>query len=206
MEHTITDLKWCKSQPDRVMVHVDGRPHATVSLVAAGRLSVGDRVDAARLQQWKIDQQRRDAYQLALRFLAVKDRSRLEVDRRLNRQGFDRPTIEAVVPQLMDKGYLDDEAYAVNYVNYRAKISPRSRRLMAQELKHKGIAAGEIETALKAVDERQLALACIHRKRRRWRRFEDPQRRMKIMAYLGRKGFSYDVSRAAVDTYHDQAD
>lgn len=188
------------------MVHIDGRPHATVSLVAAGRLSVGDRVDAARLRQWQTDQERRDAYQLAIRFLGVKDRSRLEVARRLKRQDFDRATIEAVIAKLMDQGYLDDQAYAVNYVNYRVKISPRSRRLMAQELKYRGIAASQIETALKAVDERQLALACIHRQRRRWRRFEDPQRRMKILAYLGNKGFSYDVSRAAVDTYHDQAD
>lgn len=206
MEHTITDLKWLKSQPDRVMVHVDGQPCATVSLVAAGRLSVGDRVAADMLKQWQSAQDRRDAYHGALRFLSVRDCSRFEMRQKLKRRGFDRVTIEAVLQELIDKKYIDDQVFAANWVNYRMKTSPRSRRLLAQELIHKGIAQDQIEAALMPTDERQLALACIHRQRRRWRRLEGPVRRLKMLAHLNNKGFAYDVSRYAVEAYDDQAD
>lgn len=188
------------------MVHVDGQACATVSLVAAGRLSVGDRVDADIIKLWQVDQGRRDAYQRALRYLGARDHSRREIRQKLRRQGFGRAAIDAAIEKLMDQNYLDDQVYAANYVNYRMKTSPRSRRLLAQELKRKGIRDDHIEAALKPVDERRMALACIHRKRRRWRRFEGQQRRLKILAHLSGKGFSYDVSRLAVETYGDQAD
>jgi regulatory protein len=206
LEHTITDLKWCRSQPDRVMVHVDGQPCAKVSLVAAGRLSVGDRVNADIMKQWQADQGRREAYLYAVRVLGARDHSRHELRQKLRRQGFGQAAIDAVTEKLMDQNYLDDQVYAASYVASRMKTSPRSRRLMAQELKRKGIRDDHIEAALKPVDERRMALACIHRKRRRWRRFEGQQRRMKMLAHLSSKGFSYDVSRRAVETYCAQAD
>ena len=204
--HTITDLKWRQSQPDRVMVYVDGQPCATVSLLAAGRLAVGGRVDADIIEQWQIDQGRRDAYQCALRFLSARDHCRHEIRQKLKRQGFGGAAIDAAIEKLMDQNYLDDQIYAANYVNYRMKTSPRSRRLLSQELKRKGIRDDHIQMALEPVDERQMALACIHRKRRRWRRFAGQERRLKILAHLSSKGFSYDVSRLAVETYGDQAD
>ncbi len=188
------------------MVHVDGQPCATVSLVAAGRLSVGDRVDADIIQQWQADQGRRDAYQHALRILGARDHSRRELRQKLRRLGFGPAAIDAVIEKLMDQNYIDDHVFAANYVNARMKRSPRSRRLLAQELKRKGIREDQIQAALKPVDERQMALACIHRKRRRWRRFEGPQRRMKMLAHLSSKGFSYDDSQRAVEIYCAQAD
>ena len=206
MEHTITDLKWRQSQPDRIMVHVDGQPCATVSLMAAGRLAVGDRVDADMIKQWQVEQGRRDAYQCALRFLGARDHSQREIRQKLRRQGFGGAAIDAAIEKLMDQSYLDDQVFAANYVNYRMKTSPRSRRLLWQELRRKGIRDDHIEAALKPVDERQMALACVHRKRRRWQRFEGQQLRLKMLAHLSSKGFSYDVSRLAVNTYCDQAD
>ena len=84
--------------------------------------------------------------------------------------------------------------------------APRSRRLMRQELRQKGVGQAQIEIALANVDEHALAIACLHRKRRRWRRLKGAARRPKMLAHLGSKGFSYAVSRDAVETYRDDAD
>lgn len=188
------------------MVHMDGKPCASVSLVAAGRFKVGDRIDADTVTQLQADQHRRDAYQCALRFLGVRDRSTLEIGQKLKRQGYDAVVIDSVLKDLIDKNYVNDQSFAISWVNYRMKISPRSLRLIAQELKQKGISAERIEAALIRVDEHTLAMACIHRKRRRWRRFEGRERRFKMLAHLSHKGFSYGVSRNAVESYCDQAD
>ncbi|MBL0714497.1 MAG: regulatory protein RecX [Desulfosarcina sp.] len=206
MKHTITDLKWHKSQPNRIMVHVDGQPCVSVSLVAAGRFTVGNRIGADELKQLQAEQGQRDAVQCALRYLATRDRSRLEIRRQLKRKGFEAAVVDLVLKNLVQKKYIDDQVFAANWVNHRMNTSPRSLRLMGQELKHKGIAGDQIEKALSAIDEHKLALACIHRKRRRWLRFKGRERRLKILTHLSNKGFSYDVSRAAVDAYRHHAD
>lgn len=206
MKHTITALKWHKSQPDRVMMHLDGKPGTLVSLVAAGRFKVGDRIDAETVMQLQAGQNRREAHQSALRFLGVRDRSTLEIRQKLKRQGYDEGVIDHVLQDLIDKNYVNDQAFAINWVNHRMKISPRSLRLIRQELKQKGVSQERIEAAVIRVEEHELAMACIHRKRRRWRRFAGRERTFKMLAHLSHKGFSYDVSRKAVASYRDQAD
>ena len=79
-------------------------------------------------------------------------------------------------------------------------------RLLAQELKQKGISSAGIESALTQADEHALALACLHRKRRRWRRFKGRERRQKMLAHLSHKGFAYHESCAAIDAFRDPAD
>ena len=206
MKHTITALKWQKSRPDRTMIHLDGKPWASVSLVAAGRLKVGDQIDAETALQLQIDQQRRDAYQCALRFLGVRDRSALEIRQKLRKKGFDKAAVDHALQNLVEKKYVNDQLFAFNWINYRMRNSPRSSRLLAQELKRKGIGAADIASALADADDKDLALACLRRKRRRWRRFDGPERRQKMLALLGQKGFAYDVSIIAVDSYRDQVD
>ncbi len=188
------------------MIHLDGKPWASVSLVAAGRLKVGDQIDAKTAAQWQIDQQRRDAYQCALRFLGVRDRSALEIRRKLRQKGFDHPAIDHALRLLIEKQYVNDRLFAANWIRYRMKNAPRSTRLLAQELKQKGIGADDIASALLDADERELALACLRRKRRRWRRLDGREGRRKMLAHLGQKGFTYDVSMTAVDAYRDQVD
>ncbi len=206
MIHIITALKWQKSQPDRTMIFLDGKPWASVSLMAAGRLKVGDRIDAETAAQLQIDQQRRDAYQCALRFLGVRDRSALEIRQKLRLKGFDKAVSDQALRNLIEKKYVNDQLFAVNWVNYRMRNSPRSTRLLAQELKQKGINAADIASALVDVDEHDLALACLRRKRRRWQRFDGRERRQKMLAHLAQKGFAYDVSIVAVDAFRDQVD
>ncbi len=188
------------------MVHLDGRPWGSVSLAAAGRFRVGDRMEDAAAEELQIGQQRHEAYRRALRYLGVRDRSVFETRQKLKREGFDPATIDQVLAKLVAHKYIDDQTFALNWVNYRQRNSPRSARLLARELKQKGISPAHIQPALALLDDHTLALACIHRKRRRWRRYEGRERRLKMLAHLGQKGFSYEISIAAVEAYRDQTD
>lgn len=147
-----------------------------------------------------------DAYRCALRLLGRRGHSIHEIRRKLSRRDFAPDAINDALKRLMDEKYLDDQAFADNWVNYRMKTAPRSLKLMRQELKQKGVDPKQIASALANLDEHALATACIRRKRRRWHRHKGSARRLKMLAYLNRKGFAYDVSRAVVETYDDDVD
>jgi regulatory protein len=205
-KQTITALKWLRTQPDRIMVHLDGRPWGAVDLITAGRFKVGDRLDAETAAALQADQSRYETYQRALRLLGVRDHSRSELRQKLVRRGCDQTAIDDALNKLAAKNYLDDRRFAIDWVNHRRQTSPRSRRLLKQELKNKGVASDLIDEALRPVDEQAMALACLQRKRRRWQRFEGEPCRLKMLAHLANKGFSYGISRAAIESYEDQAD
>lgn len=206
MKKTITALKWQPSQPGRVRIYLDGEVMAAVSLVTAARFKVGDRIDQDTLAKLRASQERDDAYRCALRLLGRRDHSTLEIRQKLSRRQFDRDAIDDALNRLVEKKYLDDQAFAAHWVNHRMRSAPRSRRLMRQELRQKGVGHAQIEIALADVDEHASAIACLQRKRRRWRRLKRSARHLKMLAHLSGKGFSYAVSRAAAETYRDDAD
>ncbi len=206
MDKAVTAIKWLKSQPDRVLICLDGQPWATVSLLTAGRFKVGDRIAPGEADKLRDAQEKHDAYQCALRWLGGRDRSVLEVRQRLKQRGFDGVAVDHTLTTLLDKNYLDDERFARNWVHDRIKHAPRGSRLLAQELRQKGIDGRVIASALALADEDALASTCLRRKRRRWRRHAGQVRRQKMLAYLSRKGFAFDISLHAVESYRDQTD
>jgi regulatory protein len=69
----------------------------------------------------------------------------------------------------------------------------RSRRMVAQRLRQKGVAAEVVEAATVAVDDDVAARAFV---RRRGLQQKD---RQKALAALARQGFAFDVARRALD-------
>jgi regulatory protein len=72
-------------------------------------------------------------------------------------------------------------------------------RALRYELRQKGIASEEIESAVEAQDEDESAWAAIEGRIERWRGLERMELRQKVAAYLSRRGFGYDVCRRAAD-------
>lgn len=204
--YTVTDLKWRSAQPGRVWIYLDDHAWASVGLVAAARFKVGDRIDEETATRLKVNHHRHDAYRCALRLLGRRNHSGLEIRRKLKYRDFEPDAIDHALNRLTENKYLNDQAFAIEWVNYRMNNAPRSRRLMAQELRHKGINEAQIDAALVHVDELALAKACIQRQRRRWQRLAEPMRRLKMLTHLNNKGFSYAISQAAVANEHDLSD
>jgi regulatory protein len=202
----ITDLTLRPLQPDRVWIYLNGRPWASVDLLTAAQFKVGDPIDDDTLDRLKVDHLRHDAYRCALRLLGRRNHSCLEIRQKLTSRGFAADAIGHALGRLKEKKYLDNQQFAIDWVNHRMNTAPRSRQLMAWELRQKGVGQEQIDEALAPVEEFTSAEACLLRKRRRWRRLAEPERRQKMLAYLGRKGFAYDVSRSAIASYRDSTD
>ncbi|MFQ5528771.1 MAG: regulatory protein RecX [Gemmatimonadota bacterium] len=145
-----------------------------------------------------------EALEAALRLLSFRARSRVELQRRLRRSGHALPAIDVAVARCDELGYLDDHAFALAYVRDRLKFRPRGRRVLAAELRVRGV---DRTTAVSAIDEAfteadvseaELADRLARTRARSLVGLESAVARRRLAAYLARRGFSSATIREAV--------
>jgi regulatory protein len=199
----ITALRPTRRDPDRIAVDLDGSFAFALlaTLVADERLEVGDVLDDQRVSALLAADQASRATEAALVFLGYRPRSEKEVRDRLRRGGYEQQAIDHAISRLHEWRYLDDADFARRWVENRAAHRPRGRRLLQQELRHKGI---DTETAREAIDNVDLdetgaAEALARRRLPAYAGDEPAAIRRRLAAYLARRGYGYDVIRIALD-------
>ena len=206
----ITALRPTKRDPDRISVDVDGSFAFALpaTLVADQRLEVGDALDGERVSALLAADQASRATEAALVFLSYRPRAEKEVRDRLRRGGYEQDAIDHAISRLHEWRYLDDADFARRWVENRTAHRPRGKRLLQQELRHKGI---DTETARDAIDDADLdetgAAEELARRRLPAYAGDDPAAiRRRLGAYLARRGYGYDVIRIALDRALGEAD
>jgi|HigsolmetaAR203D_1030402.scaffolds.fasta_scaffold00515_23 regulatory protein len=138
------------------------------------------------------------ALQEAVRWLAIRSRTELEVRRRLEDRGFPADVIEDVMDKLNDLNYLNDQQFAERYVRNRLQQKVGRIRI-AMELKQRGVEGELLSAALEELEDGEEQEAAIALARSRWREGEDPpRRRRRLFALLMRRGFSRSVALKAI--------
>jgi regulatory protein len=206
----VTALRPSKRDPDRIAVDLDGSFAFALpaTLVADERIDVGATLDGDRVNSLLAADQASRATEAALVFLSYRPRSEKEVRDRLRRGGFEQDAIEHAIARLHEWRYLDDADFARRWVENRTAHRPRGRRLLQQELRHKGI---DVEIAREAIDDADLdetgAAEALARRRLPAYAGDDPAAlRRRLGAYLARRGYAYDVIRIALDRALGEAD
>lgn len=185
----------------RVIVSESDEFLVPVSLMRERPLQTGQPLDVEEYDKWLLLRQYRHALDRAVAFLAARARSRHEVEQKLLQAGYRPCTVEMVLYKLEREKLLDDADFAKQWVESRAgRKLGRSR--IAQELRRKGIAADEAETALAQIDDDdQLAgaIALAEKAAARKKPGEDPRKAAgRIHAMLARRGYGWDVAKEAV--------
>lgn len=203
---TITALDPQTHNEDRISVFLDGEFAFGVhqDVVAQHRLQVGDTLTPAEQQEIVRAEQYVEAKQTALNYLAHKPRTETEVRRKL--RGTDAPSevIEDVVARLYELSYLDDEAYAQDYVRNRFASKKYGPVRIRRELVERGIDRSRAEQAVSDLfaEEDVVAAARTHAEKR-WARLSDEddprRRRQKLYRYLRRRGFTSDTINPILD-------
>ena len=206
----VTALRPTKRDPDRIAIDLDGSFAFALpaTLVADERIDIGEMLDGERVSSLLAADQASRATEAALVFLGYRPRSEKEVRDRLRRGGFEQDAIEHAIARLHEWRYLDDADFARRWVENRTTHRPRGRRLLQQELRHKGI-DGEI--ARDAIDDAELdetgaAEALARRRLPSYAGDEPAAIRRRLGAYLARRGYGYDVIRVALDRALGEAD
>lgn len=194
---TITALEQQSNDPNRTSVFVDGTFAFGVhqDLVVKHGLRVGRTLTPEEQQEIERDDQYVRAKQRALDYLAHKPRTETEVRRKLQRKDVPKPVVEDVVARLYELNYLDDEAYAQDYVRNRFASKKYGPVRIRRELVERGIDRHVAETVVDELfAEKDVQAVAREHAEKRWARLadeEDPRRRkQKLYRYLRRRGFT----------------
>ncbi|WP_263356119.1 regulatory protein RecX [Acidicapsa ligni] len=126
--------------------------------------------------------------------------------------------VSVVVARLKEYGYLDDTAYADNYVRLRQQNEKQGQRRVRQDLGQKGVSKEIISQTIEAryADISEETLARQHLERKRIRKPENEKETARVMRRLVTAGFSptviykilrqWDVSDEALATLDNLED
>jgi regulatory protein len=117
---------------------------------------------------------------------------------RLARRGTPSPIVDETITRLRDLGLVNDETFARSWVENRDHTSPRSRRLLALELRNKGVARPIVQDSLATLDEDDAAYRAAARRARSLASLPYTDFRRRLSDLLLRRGFGYETARSTV--------
>ena len=213
---TITQLTSGVRDPNRVNVFVNDKFALSLDVKQVVDLSikVGRSLSEAELQELHTASEFGKLYQRTLEWVLMRPRSVWETRDYLKRRQIKRTqlnrkrshdelkplpeiqssAIELVVERMIERGYVDDRKFAEFYVENRFVKKGVSKRRLEQELRKKHVPEEVIHEVLSTStrSEKEELAKMIAKKSKRY----DEQ---KLIAYLVRQGFSYQLVIDAVE-------
>lgn len=177
-------------------LQIDGEPALSVSpdIRVQFGLRAGDEISSERLSAVRDAEERHAAMKSALRLLSYRPRSEREIRERLTKRGVQAEIQDATVTRLKETGLIDDEAYARSFAESRLRTSPRGRRLIAAELRTKGVSKPIADEATVDIDEREAAHRAAARRARGLTKASFTEFRRRLGDFLVRRGFDYETA------------
>jgi len=201
---TITGIEAQKQHPHRRSIFVDGvfRLGIDAEVVIKSGLQVGQILDDGDIEGLLLGEEEKKAREYALNLLSFHDRSCQEISDRLRQKGFEAETGQRVVAALVQAGLLDDARLAHQWGAERLNNRPMGARLLAAELRRKGITREAIEHTIENLyaedSERSLAVRALAGRHDRYRTLERPVAFKRMADFLLRRGFSWEVAEEAI--------
>ena len=189
----ITAIQVQKRTPNRVNIHLDGEFAFGLARIVAVWLRVGQELSEEKIEQLQAEDARERAFQQAMLFLSYRARSESEIRQNLRKHEIPEPVIEQTLDRLRQDGLANDDQFAQAWVENRTAFRPRSRRMMAMELRQKGLTDEAVSSAVANVDDEALAYEAAQKKVARYKALEWNEFRKKLSDFLARRGFSYSV-------------
>lgn len=193
----VTAIKQQIKQKDRYSIFVDGKYAFSLSESALldTRLNNGQELSEQELRGLKQQSADDKVFGLALRYVAIRQRSEWEIRSYLDRKKVSPALADVILNKLSELRFVDDRKFAEAWVNNRRLLRPTSKRKLQQELRAKRVSNEVIEQVLSEdeADERDVLRELIAKKRARY-----PDN-LKLMQYLARQGFGYDDIKHALD-------
>jgi regulatory protein len=137
-----------------------------------------------------------DLLAYAYKLLSQRAYTRLGMARKLSGKG-EPEDVEIALDRLTESGYLDDRAFAQNYIQSRVANHPSGRRLLEMKLRTKGISATAIRAVLDEIEpeaEEAAAQNLAEKKAAALKNLEPAARKRRIFQFLINRGFSPKIA------------
>ena len=195
---TITDIKPQAKNPTRCSIYLDNAFYCGLELetVMRHRLKIGQSISPDTLDEIQCDSERVHAMDKALYFISKSKKTKKQVEEHLKQKGYTDQTVNAVMEKLEDYRFVSDGDYAYDYVKSYSKS--KGKRLIAMELKLKGVSESDMASALDSVeDETENAVKIAEKYLKNKPKYKVNM--LKCYKYLLSKGFSYDTAKTAAE-------
>lgn len=176
------------------------------------RLLKGVELTTDKIEKIKRAENDNKATDLALKYLSYQPRTVVEVKKYLLKAEISKNTIENVVVNLQDLGYLDDCAFAKLFIKNNLRIGKDGQSSIKNKLLHKGIDLNIIEDSLFEISDEEwinVGLRLIHSLIHQQGRLATKEIERKAKNKLLSHGFSSDLSNLVIselDLRNDQDD
>ncbi|MFI3269447.1 MAG: regulatory protein RecX [Rikenellaceae bacterium] len=140
-----------------------------------------------------------------MRLCARSEKSTGDARRLMSRWGVEPSEQEAVLAQLMQHKFIDDERYATAFIREKSRLNGWGERKIVMELKRKGVAMEIIEERMEALDEgdeeqTRIRLNNMIAKKLRTIKYKDTkQLREKLFRYGASLGYSFSQLYSAIE-------
>ena len=194
----ITDIKPQQKTPTRCNIYLNNNFYCGLELetVMKFRLKVGQEIEAEKLDEIQCDSERLKATEKALNFLSNRVKTKKQVKEYLQKKGYTEKTVSAVMEKLIEYKYVSDENYAEDYV--RVYSSKKGKRLIAMELKQRGVLEDDMRLALDSIENEEESALKIAEKYIK-NKEKSKENLLKCYKYLISKGFDYDLAKQTVE-------
>lgn len=199
----LTALKQGLRDPTRVNVFVDHQFAFSLSAeeVIKRGLKLGQTLAEYEVSDLSSASDEEKLFAKIVNYISYRPRSVKEVRERLHHYVKDNEElVTAIMSRLESLGYLDDRAFAKWFVESRSAHRPRSYKHLASELYAKGIDKEIIQASLQEGADEKAALRALIAKK-------SGMEKDKLVAYLARRGFSWDsIKQELAQTKHQELD
>lgn len=145
------------------------------------------------------------AKERALYLLSASAKTESWMRQKLSQAGYPGEAVEYALNFLKEYHYIDDNAYVESYI--RSSGGKKSRRQMEFELRQKGVSKDLLRQALEEfpVDEEEGARELLM-KRMKGKTGISREEKNRLAAYLGRKGYSFDIINRVIKEFEASCD
>jgi regulatory protein len=134
-----------------------------------------------------------DCLDAAYYYLSFRPRSEGEIRQWLRKRGCSNDVADKTIAKLREQNLSDDLAFAQFWKDNRLSFKPKSKRLIARELRDKKIDAEIIEQVTKGIDDEEIAHRLASSRLPSLAHLDYPHFRRRLSSYLAYRGFSYEV-------------
>ncbi|HUA13165.1 MAG TPA: RecX family transcriptional regulator [Candidatus Sulfotelmatobacter sp.] len=194
----ISDIRPHKKITSRVSIYIDGKYALSLDQLSLSDqgLKKGQEIDLDRLEELKNLEQSDKIYFLTLSYVSRARKTRWQVETYLKRKKASPALTDAILNKLSNLGLINDEAFALAFVNDHKSFSPASINKIRYSLRAKHIKGEVIDKVLTQTElsDKSSIKQLVEIKRRQTRYQDD----LKLMQYLSRQGYSYSDIKDAV--------
>ncbi|MHC1720611.1 MAG: recombination regulator RecX [Clostridiaceae bacterium] len=208
MEKKVTRIENQKKCRERVNVYLDNEYAFSCSLdaIVKNKLNLGKTIDSSFLDSIIEEDNYTKGKACALRVLERGLKSEKEIMTKLKDKGFDGKTCERVIAMLKEYKYVDDDKLTDIYIDQKLK-SEGSNKIRGF-LYRKGIPEEMIKGKISGIEEEteeEVAFNLASKKYSALQKNETDKRKLykKTGEFLMRKGYSYEISRRALNRIFD---